>query len=183
MDPAKIVEILRSTLQPDQWENAEKQLTILSAVGTTKQEVIECLSQESLAPVDWFRDNMMEAKPTNFQAIGLRDSDDTSNIPIGDSNTKSEKQVQLLVVTIDEKLNFHQRVSTLCRKAGAQLRVLRRLSGYLDQPSCLRIFRCFILSHFNYCSLVWNFCGEVHTARIEHIQYRALKFVYNNFDS
>jgi hypothetical protein len=155
----------------------------LSAVGTTKQEVIECLSQESLVAVDWFHDNMMEANPTKFQAIVLRDSGDTTNIPIGDSNITSEKQVQLLGVTIDEKLNFHQQVNTLCRKAGAQLRVLQRLSGYLDQPSRLSIFRCFVLSHFNYCSLVWNFCGAVHTARMERIQYRALKFVYNDFDS
>jgi len=79
----------------------------LSAVGTTKQEVIECLSQEYLAAVGSFCDNMMEANPTKFQAIVLTASDDTTNIPIGDSNIMSEKQVQLLVVTIDEKLNFH----------------------------------------------------------------------------
>ena len=99
----------------------------LSVIGSTKQETIECLSQESQTAVDWFRDNMMEANPTKFQAIVLRDSDDNTctNIPIGDKNITSEKQVQLLGVTIDEKLNFHQQVSTLCRKAGAQLRVLQ----------------------------------------------------------
>ena len=155
----------------------------LSVIGSTKQEAIECLSQESQTAVDWFRDNMMEANPTKFQAIVLRDSDDNTNIPIADKNITSEKQVQLLGVTINEKLNFHQQVSTLCRKAGAQLRVLQRLAGYLDQPSRLSIFRCFILSHFNYCSLVWNLCGAVHTARMERIQYRALKFVYNDFNS
>jgi len=105
----------------------------LSAVGTTKQEVTECLSQESLAAVDWFHDNMMEANPIKFQAIVLRDSDDTTNILIDDSNIMSEKQLQLLGVTIDE--NFHQQVSTLCRKASALLRVLQRLSGYLDQTT------------------------------------------------
>jgi len=116
--------------------------------------------------------------PWLFQAIVLRDSDDTTNIPI-----VRETGTATIDVTIDEKLNFHQQVSTLCRKAGAQLRVIQRLCGYLDQPSRLSIFRCFVLSHFNYRSLVWNFCGRVHTARIERIQYRALKFVYNDFDS
>ena len=43
----------------------------LSGVGTTKQKVTECLSQASLAAVDWFSDNMMEANPTTFQAIVL----------------------------------------------------------------------------------------------------------------
>ena len=100
----------------------------LSALGTTKQEVIECISQESLAAVEWFHDDMMEVNPTKFQAIVVKRCDDTTNIPVGDSNIMSEKQVQLLGVTIDEKLNFHQQVSTLCRKAGAQLRVVQRLS-------------------------------------------------------
>ena len=65
----------------------------------------------------------MEANPTKFHAIVLRDSVDTTNIPIGDNNITSEKQVQLLGVTIDEKLNVHQQVRTLCRKLGAQVRV------------------------------------------------------------
>jgi len=78
------------------------------------QEVTECLSQESLAPVDWFRDNTMEANPTKSEAIVLRDSDDTTNIPIGDSNITSEKQVELLDVTIDEKLNKHTLQESWC---------------------------------------------------------------------
>ena len=45
------------------------------------------------------------------------------------------------------------------------------------------IFRCFVLSNFNYCSLVWNFCGAEYTSKMERIQFRALKFVYNEFNT
>ena len=76
-------------------------------------------------------------------------------------------------------MDFHYHTSAICKKAGAQLRVLQRLSHYVDLSSRLSIFRCFILAHFNYCSLVWNFCGETCSRKIEQIQYRALKFVYN----
>ena len=41
--------------------------------------------------------------------------------------------------------------------------------------------RCFILTHFNYCNLVWHFCGAANSAKLERIQYRALKFVYRDF--
>ena len=40
----------------------------------------------------------------------------------------------------------------------------------------------FILSNFNYCSLVWHFCGESNTKKLEKIQVRALRFIYNDSD-
>ena len=32
-------------------------------------------------------------------------------------------------------------------------------------------------SNFNYCPLVWHFCGKVNTKKIEKIQERALRFI------
>ena len=34
------------------------------------------------------------------------------------------------------------------------------------------------MSNFDYCPLVWHFCGEVNTKKIEKIQERALRFIY-----
>jgi hypothetical protein len=42
----------------------------------------------------------------------------------------------------------------------------------------LTIYYSFIMSNFNYCPLVWHFCGEVNTKKVEKIQERALKFIY-----
>ena len=72
--------------------------------------------------------------------------------------------------------HFHQHVSILCRKAGARLRILQRLSSYIDEHYRMTIFRSFVL--INYCSLVWNFCEAAHTSKMERIQFRALKYIY-----
>ena len=45
------------------------------------------------------------------------------------------------------------------------------------------MFRSFIMSNFNYCPVVWFFCSITNTRKIERIQYRALKFVYNDYSS
>ena len=79
-------------------------------------------------------------------------------------------------LNIDQKLNFKD----LSHKYfvpkswyGTQLRVLlQRLSKTWNKPSRMQIFRCFILPHFKYCSLVWNFYGKVNSAKLEFIQYR-----------
>ena len=47
----------------------------------------------------------------------------------------------------------------------------------------MSIFRAFILTHFNYCALVWHFCGATNTKKLERIQCRALRFVFLDFNS
>ena len=79
---------------------------------------------------------------------------------------------------ISDNTHFHQHVSILCRKAGARLRILQRLSSYIDEHYRMTIFRPFVL--INYCSLVWNFREAAHTSKMERIQFRALKFIYND---
>ena len=37
--------------------------------------------------------------------------------------------------------------------------------------------------NFNYCPLVLQFCGEVYTKKIEKIQERALRFIYQDYNS
>ena len=68
--------------------------------------------------------------------------------------------------------------ASLCRKVGARLRILQRLSSYIDEHYRMTIFRSFVL--INYCSLVWNFCEAAHTSKMERIQFRALKYIYND---
>ena len=79
---------------------------------------------------------------------------------------------------ISANTHFHQHVSILCRKVGARLRILQRLSSYIDEHYRMTIFRSFVL--INYCSLVWNFCEAAHTSKMERIQFRALKYIYND---
>ena len=79
---------------------------------------------------------------------------------------------------ISANTHFHQHVSILCRKAGARLRILQRLSSYIDEHYRMTIFRSFVL--INYRSLVWNFCEAAHTSKMERIQFRALKYIYND---
>ena len=34
----------------------------------------------------------------------------------------------------------------------------------------------------NYCPLIWHFCSEANIQKLEKIQERALRFIYNNYD-
>ena len=87
--------------------------------------------------------------------------------------------MKLLGVYIEYQLNFDQHISNLCRKAGQQLNVLKRLSPFLSRLNKITIFHTFILSNFNYCPLAWHFCSESNSKKLEKIQERALRFDIN----
>ena len=47
----------------------------------------------------------------------------------------------------------------------------------------MSIFKCFILSHFNFCPVAWHYCNKSSTKKMERVQERALRFVYDDFKS
>ena len=83
-------------------------------------------------------------------------------------------------IHIDAKLTFNVHVSNICKKAANQLIALKRIKSYLGPEEKVLIFNSFILSNFNYCPLVWHFCGKVNTAKMEKIQKRALSYIYRD---
>jgi hypothetical protein len=47
--------------------------------------------------------------------------------------------------------------------------VLKRIGNNLSKLGKLTIYYSFILSNFNYCPLVWHFCGESNTKKLQTI--------------
>ena len=69
------------------------------------------------------------------------------------------------------------------KKTSRQLNVLKRIGRNLCRLGKLNIYYPFIISNFNYYPLVLHFCGEVNTKKIETIQERALRFIYQDYNS
>ena len=77
----------------------------------------------------------MIANPEKFHALLIRkDQSDTSgvNISIQGKSIKSEDNVKLLRIKLDNKLNFDSHISDLCHNAATQLNVLKRLKSFID---------------------------------------------------
>jgi hypothetical protein len=96
---------------------------------------------------------------------------------------KKTFKLHVLGIEIDYELNFDVHVSSICRKASQQLNVLKRLGSLLNRLSKLTIFHTFILCNFNCCPLSWHFCTEKNSTKLEKVQERALRFVYEDHNS
>ena len=125
----------------------------------------------------------MQANPEKFQAIsvGKKTHDKNVMFNLNGINLSCEDEVKLLGVTIDFKLNFNTHIFNICKKAARQLNALKRIGKHLNCLGKLTIYYSFIMSNFSYCPLTWHFCGEQSTKKIEKIQERALRFMYDDF--
>ena len=95
----------------------------------------------------------------------------------------SESRVKLLGVIIDDRLQFNDHISAMCCRAAIQLNALARISKHIDSKSKHIIYNSFVASNFNYCPLVWHFCGHVNNDKLEKLQERSLRIIHNDYES
>ena len=88
-------------------------------------------------------------------------------------------------VTIDFELNFNTHIANIYtqKKASRRLNILKRIGKYLTKLGRLTKDYSFIFSNFNYFPVTWHFCSKQNTNKMEKIQFRALKFIYDDTDS
>ena len=143
----------------------------------------EVLESDSCGLINWFAENNMKANPDKFQvlAIGTKSQKLDLEFNLGQTTLTCDKEVKLLGVTVDFKLSFKPHISNICKKASRQLNVLNRIGKHLNLQCRLMIYHSFILSNFNYCPLIWHFCSKQDTQKMEKIQERALRFIYNDY--
>ena len=103
---------------------------------------------------------------------------DSFNINI--IRAKESSRLVLLGLTIDNRLTFKNHTNILCRRASFKLHALRRIKKYLITDKAKLLYNAFINSQFNYASIIWMFCHKHNYLKIEKIQCKAVKIVYNS---
>ena len=155
----------------------------LTYFSNSLPQLINVLEKEASIALTWLDQNEMIANPEKFRALLVKkDRTDTTghSISIHGKTIKSEDSVKLLGINLDHKLNFDVHISDLCKKAATQLNVLKRLKAFLDFEEKRVLVQSFIFSNFN---LVWVFSSSKSMEKIEKIQERALRFLYDDYNS
>ena len=158
----------------------------LTAIGKTIPSVVQCLENDSRKAISWLDANHMIANPGKFKGIIFqKGNNDTSGIDmnINDKVIKSSTDVTLLGISIDCQLSLRKHISKLCKQAGNQLNALKRFHTYLTPDIKAQFAKTFVLSNFNYCPIVWHFCGNGDMHKIEKLNERVIRFMYNDYTS
>ena len=73
--------------------------------------------------LNWLKVNSIEANPCKFQIIilGWRTDNRKITFAIKNNKIKSERELKLIVPTIDEKLTFRKHITNICCLANNKL--------------------------------------------------------------
>ena len=136
--------------------------------------------------IKWFKDNKMIVNPGKSQAImlGKKKNNHTQEIIKIDKNiVKVKSSVKLLGVQNDDELNFNLHMANICRSAANPLDALIRLKKFLGSEEKKILINSYFYSNFNYCPLVWMFSHTKSLKKVEALQKRALRFLYDDYNS
>ena len=128
----------------------------------------------------------MIVNPGKFQTIiADKHKENHTNriININQKETKAVAKVELLGIEIEGKLNFKNYLNNICRSASNQLNTLIRLkhlSGFKERKVLVNTI---VISNFNYCFLVWNYCSIQSLNKTGNLQKRVLRFLLNDYDN
>ena len=142
--------------------------------GKTLEEVVCKLEKDMKIAMAWFHNNSMGTNPKKFQLMFLGTKKIINKcLNINGNICRSKTSILLLGIIIDWKLNFNNHINVLCSKATAKLKALYRLRTKLNSTQMMILYNSFIMSIFNYCPVVWMFCGKTANAKINNIQRKA----------
>ena len=145
------------------------------------QTILKNLKHDMVNFLKWFKVNSMKANPKKFQFMILGKS--TRQIVILNINNikiTESQNVELLGLTIDNRLTFKDHINMLYRRVSYKLHALRRIRKYLTLEKSKLLYNAFINNQFNYASIIWMFCRKQDYLEVEKIHYKALKIVYNS---
>ena len=146
--------------------------------------VLEDLQHDMKNLLNWFKINSMKPNPKKFQFMILGKA---SRLPVilNINNIKMRESLKVILsgLTIDNCLTFKDHIDTLCRNASYKLHALQRIRKYLTPDKAKLLYNAFINSQFSYDSIIWMFCRKTDYLKMEKIQYKALKIVFNSNES
>lgn len=93
----------------------------------------------------------------------------------------SVKSCKYLGVILTSDLRWNEHVSYITKKAMQKLGYMRRTLRNSTQEIKLLAFKTFIRPVLEYASVVWDPCTQLNIAKLESIQKKAARFIYNSY--
>ena len=154
----------------------------LSSCDLSYYVVKYTLKADAIRALEWFKTNSLVANPEKFQMLILG-YNDVENDFFEFANIKivCSKTVRLLGIDIDNKLNFNSHIDKICKIVNNKTNALVRIRNFVDEEKAHKIAQAYILSQFNYCSLIWMFCSKTANHKIERAHKRVLRVIIQDF--
>ena len=125
--------------------------------------------------VSWFHKNFLAINHRKSHSILFHKTILPTPFVTDNNVLDSVTQIKLLGVTIDNLLSFQAHIKEICRKVNAKVSILRRIRKLIPLDIMIRLYKAFILPHFEYASPLFLGLSKGLSAKLESTNAFALR--------
>ena len=153
--------------------------TMLFVCCKDKAEMKNKLEKNADIAIQWFKTNYFKLNTDKCKLIVGGHTSQPISVRVGTSIIEEEPFVNLLGITIDNKLNFNSHISKLVKKANSNISVIKRGLHLLSQSKKKVLLNSFVQSQFSFAPLVWMLCSKTANKKINQVHYKFLKILHD----
>ena len=113
--------------------------------------LISAIESDASILMKWFQDNYLKMNEDECHLLITNKNDSSISVNIGNETISNRNSEKLLGITIDNKLNFTEHISKICKNVSLKLHALARISKLMSTEKLRTIMKAFIESQFGYC--------------------------------
>lgn len=97
------------------------------------------------------------------------------NLMIDTSLVEQVTQTKLLGVKLDNQLSWADQINHIVSKMGRGIALSRKCSSYCPPSVMKRVVQSLVLSHLDYCTVIWSSATKEHLKKLQIAQNRAAR--------
>ena len=110
----------------------------------------------------------------------LLSTQENANIQISNTTINCSRSQKLPSIVFVNKLKFHRYIENIYQKPNRKLNALARMTNYMELPEKRTLMNAFFKAQFNYCPVIWIFHSRSLNNKINRLQERCLRIIYND---
>ena len=88
-------------------------------------------------------------------------------------------KAKLMGVKLDNLLSWSDQIDHIVSKMGRGTAISRKCSAYVPSSVMSDVVRSLVLSHLEYCPVIWSSAAQKHIKKLQIAQNRAARLVLN----
>lgn len=154
--------------------------TGLHVCDTDLPSLLSSLEHDTALAMEWFESNYMKLNKGKCHLLLSGNKFENIWIDVGDIKVWESNSETTLGIEIERNLRFDKHVVELCKRAGRKLSALTRLAKILPFQKTRMLIKSFFDSQFSYCPLIWMFINRGTNRKINRLQERSLRILYED---
>ena len=148
------------------------------------ESLIRETNQELIRISTWLATNklVLNISKTNyiiFTSKGKSYNKNVSNIQIDGNNIQQVNKTKFLGIVIEEHLNWAMHITHLCNTVARNVGILQKLRYFIPAYVLKILYHSLILSHLQYCTLLWANSYHSHLHKLRLLQKKAIRIISN----